>query len=266
MHASSRSPWSRRPATGRPPRPARRRGRSSATPSSSRPQGPGATGCRTCCWSRRRSRSRGASASTGRPAGAAYSLAFEAREDVFPRVSRWCDLIASTLRVGPGAARSEQRCSASGSALGRVLHGGPDTAQVTVGADGPAGDIAVPSAGDGVGASSRCRAGTASPRTRRPTTSTSCCPPELRARAQARAVARGRVLRRPLRASSACSTPRPTAGPSTDGLYKAAEQRWDGEAAGLRRFRRALFPLPDFDPTRTQNQARPSGSSSARRC
>ncbi len=38
------------------------------------------------------------------------------------------------------------------------------------------------------------------------------------------------------------------------GLYHAAEQFWDGEAAGLERVRRALFPLPDFDPTRTQNQ------------
>jgi radical SAM protein with 4Fe4S-binding SPASM domain len=38
-----------------------------------------------------------------------------------------------------------------------------------------------------------------------------------------------------------------------DGLYQPAEQRWNGDAVGLRRFRRALFPLPDFDPTRTQN-------------
>ena len=38
-----------------------------------------------------------------------------------------------------------------------------------------------------------------------------------------------------------------------DGLYKPAEQRWRSEAAGLRRFRRALFPLPDFEPGRTQN-------------
>jgi hypothetical protein len=33
--------------------------------------------------------------------GRAYGLTFEAREDVFPRVSRWCDLVAGTLRVGP---------------------------------------------------------------------------------------------------------------------------------------------------------------------
>ncbi len=44
-----------------------------------------------------------------------------------------------------------------------------------------------------------------------------------------------------------------TAAAPLDGLYKPAEQRWNGDAAGLRRFRRALFPLPDFDPDRTQN-------------
>jgi hypothetical protein len=37
--------------------------------------------------------------------GRAYGLAFESREDVFPRVARWCDLIASTLRVGPEVAQ-----------------------------------------------------------------------------------------------------------------------------------------------------------------
>jgi MoaA/NifB/PqqE/SkfB family radical SAM enzyme len=36
-------------------------------------------------------------------------------------------------------------------------------------------------------------------------------------------------------------------------LYKAAEQRWRPDAVGLRRFRRAIFCLPDFDPGRTQN-------------
>ena len=33
--------------------------------------------------------------------GRGYSLTFEAREDVYSRVGRWCDLIAGTLRVGP---------------------------------------------------------------------------------------------------------------------------------------------------------------------
>ena len=34
--------------------------------------------------------------------GQGCSLSFEAREDVFPRVSRWADFIASTLRFGEG--------------------------------------------------------------------------------------------------------------------------------------------------------------------
>lgn len=32
--------------------------------------------------------------------GRAYTLAFEARADVYPRVSRWCDMIAATLKAG----------------------------------------------------------------------------------------------------------------------------------------------------------------------
>lgn len=35
--------------------------------------------------------------------GRGYSMTFEAREDVFPRVSRWCDLIAGTLTTGAEA-------------------------------------------------------------------------------------------------------------------------------------------------------------------
>jgi radical SAM protein with 4Fe4S-binding SPASM domain len=42
-------------------------------------------------------------------------------------------------------------------------------------------------------------------------------------------------------------------GNGSDGLYHAAEQRWTPDGVGLRRFRRAIFALPDFDPTRTQN-------------
>lgn len=32
--------------------------------------------------------------------GRGYTLAFEARSDVYPRVSRWCDMIAATLKAG----------------------------------------------------------------------------------------------------------------------------------------------------------------------
>jgi hypothetical protein len=36
--------------------------------------------------------------------GRGYTLAFEARDDVFHRVSAWCDIIAATLAVGPEVA------------------------------------------------------------------------------------------------------------------------------------------------------------------
>ena len=34
-------------------------------------------------------------------AGRGYSLALEARDDIYPRVWHWCDMIAATLEVGP---------------------------------------------------------------------------------------------------------------------------------------------------------------------
>jgi hypothetical protein len=34
-------------------------------------------------------------------AGRGYSLALEARDDIYPRAWRWCDMIAATLEVGP---------------------------------------------------------------------------------------------------------------------------------------------------------------------
>jgi hypothetical protein len=34
-------------------------------------------------------------------AGRGYILSFEARDDVFPKASRWCDIIAATLKTGP---------------------------------------------------------------------------------------------------------------------------------------------------------------------
>jgi hypothetical protein len=37
--------------------------------------------------------------------GRGYTLACEARDDVFHRVSRWCDIIAATLALGPEVAR-----------------------------------------------------------------------------------------------------------------------------------------------------------------
>ncbi len=39
--------------------------------------------------------------------GRGCSLSFEAREDVFPRASRWADYIASTLRFGEAGAAAK---------------------------------------------------------------------------------------------------------------------------------------------------------------
>jgi hypothetical protein len=33
--------------------------------------------------------------------GRGYVLALEARDDIYHRANRWCDLMAATLRVGP---------------------------------------------------------------------------------------------------------------------------------------------------------------------
>jgi MoaA/NifB/PqqE/SkfB family radical SAM enzyme len=139
-----------------------------------------------------------------------------------------------------------------GNALGRLLQR-PDRLELTVGPDGPVGDLAVPRGGDGVWEVA-------------PVQGRHCLTPDesshylyfvlpQRFRDRAR---RGLWLeveyfgdRYGRFRIQYVSTDR-TAG--VDGLYKPAEQRWSGDAAGLRRFRRALFPLPDFDPTRTQNQ------------
>ena len=142
-----------------------------------------------------------------------------------------------------------------GHALGRLLHGS-DRAEVVVAADGPRGDIGVPRGGDGV-----WEVVTAGGRP--------CLAPDesshyvyftLPAELLGRAAELGAGVwldveyfgdRYGLFRVHYASTDR---GAPVDGLYKPAEQRWRGDAAGLRRFRRALFPLPDFDPGRTQNQ------------
>jgi MoaA/NifB/PqqE/SkfB family radical SAM enzyme len=141
-----------------------------------------------------------------------------------------------------------------GTALGRLIHG-PDRAQLVVGPQGPQGDIGVPRGGDGV-----WQVVTAGGRP--------CLAPDesshylyftLPAELLARAAERGEGIwldveyfgdRHGLFRVHYASTDR--AAP-VDGLYKPAEQHWRSEAAGLRRFRRALFPLPDFEPGRTQN-------------
>jgi MoaA/NifB/PqqE/SkfB family radical SAM enzyme len=141
-----------------------------------------------------------------------------------------------------------------GSALGRLIYGA-DRAQLVVGPQGPRGDIGAPRGGDGV-----WEVVTAGGRP--------CLAPDesshylyftLPAGLLARAAERAQGLwldveyfgdRYGLFRVHYSSTDGTA---PVDGLYKPAEQRWRSEAAGLRRFRRALFPLPDFDPGRTQN-------------
>ena len=138
-----------------------------------------------------------------------------------------------------------------GSVLGRLLHG-PDRLELAVGPDGPRGDVLVPREGDGVWEVATVQG--------RP-----CLSPDEKSHylyfvlpAEFLARAGGGVWLdleyfgdrfAPFRVQYASRDQ----GADVSGLYKPAEQRWDPDAAGLKRFRRALFPLPDFDPGRTQN-------------
>ncbi|PYQ54993.1 MAG: hypothetical protein DMF78_03715 [Acidobacteria bacterium] len=139
-----------------------------------------------------------------------------------------------------------------GSALGRLVHGA-DAAEMRVGPGGPLGEIAVPRAGDGVWDVRTVQGRPCLSPDERSHYLYFVLPPDLLSRARSSLWLEVEYLgdRFGQFRVQYASTDR---GTEVDGLYKAAEQRWDGDAVGLRRFRRALFPLPDFDPTRTQNQ------------
>jgi MoaA/NifB/PqqE/SkfB family radical SAM enzyme len=137
-------------------------------------------------------------------------------------------------------------------ALGRILHG-PGRVELAVGASGPQGTIHVPRDGDGVWEV-------------QPVQGRPCLLPDERSH-YLYFVLPAEFLARARRglwveveyfgdryAGFRVQYASHDRGAEFDGLYKAAEQRWSGEAAGLRRFRRALFPLPDFAPDRPQNQ------------
>jgi radical SAM protein with 4Fe4S-binding SPASM domain len=144
--------------------------------------------------------------------------------------------------------------SASGvltAALSRAL-GRPAELELTVTPDGPRGDIAVPSAGDGVFTVRRAQG--------RPCLSPDetshylyfVLPETFLARAGEDLWVEVEYFGdrfAPFRvqyASRDRSLPH-------EGLYEPAEQRWRPEAVGLRRFRKALFHLPRFDASRRQN-------------
>ncbi|HUG54306.1 MAG TPA: radical SAM protein [Vicinamibacteria bacterium] len=138
-----------------------------------------------------------------------------------------------------------------GTALGRMLHG-PGSVEVLVGPGGPAGDIGVPREGDGVWEVRTVQGRPCITPDERSYYLYFVLPPEFAGRARAGLWVEveyhgDRFGQFRVQYSST------DLGAEHDGLYEMAEQRWDGEAAGLGRFRRALFPLPDFDPSRTQN-------------
>jgi MoaA/NifB/PqqE/SkfB family radical SAM enzyme len=133
-----------------------------------------------------------------------------------------------------------------------MLHG-PDRLELAVAAEGPRGPIAVPREGDGVWEVRTVQGRPCLAPDERSHYLYFVLPADFLARAH-----QGPWLDveyfgdryAPFRVQYASSD----RAAEFDGLYKPAAQRWTGDAAGLLRFRRALFPLPDFAPERRQNQ------------
>jgi len=140
-----------------------------------------------------------------------------------------------------------------GGGLARLLHGGHDSLEVSVGPEGPRGDIEVPSAGDG-----QWTVVTAGGRSWLAPDETShylyfVLPEAFRRRATGGAwveVEYHGTAFGEFRLQYASADRRG----HWEGLYRPAEQRWAPDAVGLLRPRRAVFPLPDFDPSRVQNE------------
>jgi MoaA/NifB/PqqE/SkfB family radical SAM enzyme len=135
--------------------------------------------------------------------------------------------------------------------LSRVLHG-PDRAELSVAADGPRGALRVPRAGDGAWELVEVQGSQCLTPGERAYYLYVVLPDALRERAKDGLWVEAEYFGDgfgQFRLQYASRDPAADVG----GLYKAAEQRFVPDALGLRRFRRALFPLPDFDPSRTQN-------------
>jgi len=139
-----------------------------------------------------------------------------------------------------------------GSALRGLLHAG-ERAEMAVTAAGPQGEIEVPKGGDGGWEIREVKGRSCLTPDERSHYLYFRLPAALRARAAAGLWLEieyfgDRFAQFRVQYASTDS------GAEHGGLYKAAEQHWDGDAAGLSRFRRAVFPLADFDAARTQNQ------------
>jgi MoaA/NifB/PqqE/SkfB family radical SAM enzyme len=140
-----------------------------------------------------------------------------------------------------------------GAAFERLLHR-EGHAEVSVGAAGLSGTIQIPSAGDGIWERHEV-----SGRAYLSPSETSyylyfVLPPELLKRAHSGLWLEIEYFGDRFAQFRVQYASKDIAAPH-DGLYQPAEQRWDGDSAGLQRHRVALFSLLDFDPTRFQNQA-----------
>ena len=138
-----------------------------------------------------------------------------------------------------------------GGVLGRIIQG-PDTAEMVAGPEGPRGSLLVPSDGDG-----RFEVRTVQGRPCLTPDEASyylycVLPAELLARSPGQVFVEVEYFgeRHGQFRVQYASTDHAA---EHDGLYKPAAQLWEPTQAGLRCFRRALFPLPDFDAGRTQN-------------
>ena len=181
------------------------------------------------------------------------SLAFESRDDVFWRIEPWADLIASTLQVDATAdAGAVNACWPGWAEASPSSWEAPEPCDSRWDPRDRPGRSASPRTGTASGGSSPSRAAPAWPPSTSPTTSTSPCPrrfadgPASGLFVEVEYLGAGAAEFRLQYASTAESEP-------WEGLYKPAEQRLIPDGQGLRRVRRALFPLPDFDPSRTQN-------------
>lgn len=138
-----------------------------------------------------------------------------------------------------------------GEGLGRLLRGDAPLV-VDVGPDGPAGDFEMPSGGDGAWETVPVQGRTCL----RPTESSYylyCVLPEAWRRRAGGGLSVEVEYFGPHHGEFRLQYASTDRREPWDGLYKPAVQRWQPGAAGLRRFRRAVFLLPDFDPGRAQN-------------
>ena len=143
------------------------------------PRRPSRAATWTSCAPRRRWRSTFVKRFYFAQGGRGCSLSFEAREDVFPRASRWADFIASTLRsrAARGRRRSERHPRPPGRRPRPPPAAAPTALEVEVGPGGPAGATSrCPPAATARGRRPWSRAARACARPSPRTTSTSSCP------------------------------------------------------------------------------------------